>query len=318
MKNYLSGSFARSLESPSTIANFALSIARNKLPENYYQDYLKNLSTVTPSLVQTVATKYIVPEQMHIVVVGNAKEITPGLEKYGQIRYFDVYGNEISAPVVKKVDAAVTPESILQKAVTAAGGDAAIATIKDVQMSGSASIMGQTITIQQKHVFPSAYSFEALMGTMALQKELLKDGKFSVVAQGQAQEAKADDKEEINEKAVLFSETFMLKQPGYKYTLKGIEQVEGKDAYVIAVKTTAGRDYINYYDVATGFKVMSSAVEDGGPMGQITIKKMFSDYKPFNGVQIPTRVIVDLGMFKQDIKFTDVKVNAGLKAEDIK
>ncbi|RYY97313.1 MAG: insulinase family protein, partial [Chitinophagaceae bacterium] len=42
MKNYLSGSFARSLETPSTIAGFALNIARNHLPSDYYQNYLKN------------------------------------------------------------------------------------------------------------------------------------------------------------------------------------------------------------------------------------------------------------------------------------
>ncbi|MDB5191917.1 MAG: family peptidase [Segetibacter sp.] len=318
MKNYLSGSFARSLESPQTIANFALNIARYNLPANYYQDYLKNLSAVTPSTVQSVAQKYVLPNQMHIVIVGNAKEIAPGLEKYGQVRYFDVYGNEKSAPVVKQTDASVTPESILRKALTMSGGEAAIATLKDVQLTGAASIMGRDITISQKHVFPSAYSFEASMGGMALQKELLKGGKYTLVAQGQSQEPEASDKEEIDERAALVSETYMLSKPGYKYSLGGIEQVEGKDAYVLVVKSPAGRDYTNYYDVATGLKVMTSSVEDAGPMGKMTIKRIFSDYKPYSGVQIPTRVIVDLGPIKQDIKFTDIKVNTGLKADDLK
>ncbi|HEY1023204.1 MAG TPA: pitrilysin family protein, partial [Flavisolibacter sp.] len=51
MKNYLSGSFARSLESPGTIANFALNIARYNLPADYYQNYLKNLAATTPQSV---------------------------------------------------------------------------------------------------------------------------------------------------------------------------------------------------------------------------------------------------------------------------
>jgi len=38
MKNYLSGSFARSLENPGTIAGFALNIARYKFPANFSQD----------------------------------------------------------------------------------------------------------------------------------------------------------------------------------------------------------------------------------------------------------------------------------------
>jgi zinc protease len=105
MKNYLSGSFARSLENPATIANFALNIARYHLPANYYQEYLKNLASVGSPVVHTVANKYILPEQMHIVIVGNAKQIIPGLEKYGEVKYFDIYGNQAAAPAVKKAAA---------------------------------------------------------------------------------------------------------------------------------------------------------------------------------------------------------------------
>ena len=55
-KNEMSGSFARSLESPSTIANFALNVARYNLPKDYYQNYLKNLADVDQNNVKTVAT----------------------------------------------------------------------------------------------------------------------------------------------------------------------------------------------------------------------------------------------------------------------
>lgn len=102
MKNYLSGGFARSLENPATIANFALNVARYKLPVNYYQDYLKNLGNVGPETVQSMAKKYVLPSQMHIVIVGNAKQIAAGLEKYGEVKYFDVYGNQVVAPAAKK------------------------------------------------------------------------------------------------------------------------------------------------------------------------------------------------------------------------
>jgi zinc protease len=320
MKNYLSGSFARSLENPATIAQFALNIARNKLPENYYQDYLKNLAAVTPQNVQMVAGKYVQPEHMLIVIVGNAKEITPGLEKYGQVKYYDVYGNEKAAPVVKNVDGSVTPQAILQKAVDAIGGQAAIAGIKDVQMSGAASIMGQAITINQKYILPSTYSMEITlpaMGGMVVQKEMLKNGQYTLQQQGQPQTPDEEDKAEINERASFFSDAYMLKQPRYTFTLKGIEQVEGKDAYVLLVKTPAGGEYTNFYDVATGLKVQRLSVEEMGPQ-KVSVTASFKDYKAFSGVQIPTRVMVDYGPMKQDMKFSEIKVNTGLKAEDIK
>jgi zinc protease len=318
MKSYQSGTFARSLENPATIANFALNIARYNLPADYYQNYLKNLSSVTPQAVQAVAAKYVMPSNMHIIIVGNAKQIAPGLEKYGEVKYFDVYGNPVTAPSVKKADASVTPQSILAKAAAAVGTAEAIAAVKDIDMSGEASVMGQSLAVTQKQILPATFMTAISVGPMAIQKKLLKDGKYSISQQGQTREAKPQDIEEINENAAFFSEAYMLKQPGYKFEVTGIEKVEGSDAYGLNVKTTAGREYTNYYDVATGLKVKSTNVEDAGPAGKVTVQSYYKDYKAFNGIQIPTTMIVDQGQLKVNMTFKEVKVNSGLKAEDIK
>lgn len=317
MKNYLSGSFARSLENPATIANFALNIAKYNLPADYYQNYLKNLAAVTPADVQAMAAKYVTPSNLHIVIVGNAKDVSKGLDKYGSVKYFDVYGREVQAPATKTVDATVTPQSILQKAVDAYGGAAAIAAVKDLQMMGKASVMGRDVTVTQKAIVPSAFLQEVSMGGMVLQKKMLKGGQYTSMAQGQSQPVADKDKEEMMEDATLFPEAYLLNQKGYTYTLKGIEGVEGKDAYVLAVKTPAGREFTNYYDVASGLLVKKSMVQES-PMGSMTVSTGVMDYKTFNGVKLPTRIVNDLGQIKIDIKFDDVKVNSGLKVEDIK
>src|SRR5690606_6639357 len=51
-KAYISGSFGRSLENPATIANFAINTAKYNLPEDYYDNYVKNVAAVTPEDVQ--------------------------------------------------------------------------------------------------------------------------------------------------------------------------------------------------------------------------------------------------------------------------
>ncbi|HEV7333964.1 MAG TPA: pitrilysin family protein [Flavisolibacter sp.] len=317
MKNYLSGSFARSLESPGTIANFALNIAKYNLPADYYQNYLKNLAATTPQSVQNIANKYVLPNNMHIVIVGNAKEIAKGLEKYGEVKYFNVYGQEVAAPTVKTADASVTPQSILQKAVDAYGGAAAIAAVKDITLNGTATVQGMNINVTQKHLVPSAYTQEIGVQGMVLQKKMLRDGKYTLTAQGQQKEADAKEKEEMNEEASFIPELYMLKQPGYQFSVKGIEQVEGKDAYALAVKTPAGREFTNFYDVQSGLLVKKTSVVEG-PQGSMTMSAVLSDYKPFNGVQIPTKIANEVGMMQFEITFNDVKVNTGLKAEDIK
>jgi len=151
MKNYLAGGFARSLENPATIANFALNIEKYHLPANYYQQYLTNLAAVTATQVKSVANTLLIPSQMHIVVVGNAKEIAKGLEKYGEIKYFDIEGNEIAAPLEKKADATLTIDALLNKTIQAMGGKESIEKIKDVQLIGKVGVMGQSIDVVQKN-----------------------------------------------------------------------------------------------------------------------------------------------------------------------
>jgi predicted Zn-dependent peptidase len=315
MKNYLSGSFARSLEQPSTIANFALNIARYNLPKDYYRNYLTNLANVTGDDVRKMANTYVQPGNMHIVIVGNAKAIT-GLEKYGEVKYFDIYGNEIAKPTEKKVDPSVSVASIIQKAIDAVGGEKKISEVKDLLMTGIVSIMGTEINYTQKIVFPSAYSSELEVQGMVVQKDMISNGKYTRIAQGAEQPVDDKVKEELNERAAFSTELYMLKN-NYKFNLKGIEAVDGKDAYVVAVTSPLGRTFTNYYDTKTGYKLKTSA-ERETPMGQLTIQTYFKKYDEWKDVKIPTKIFVDLGRFTQEINIAEVKVNSGLKAEDIK
>lgn len=316
-KNEMSGSFARALENPGTMASFALNVARYNLPKDYYRNYLKNLSAVDAAAVKNMADKYVLPGNVHIVIVGNAKEIAPGLEKYGEVKYFDVYGNPKEAPSTKTVDASVTGESILKKSIDAQGGETAIAAITDLSTEGTASVMGQELKFAQKFVFPSGFVQEISMGGMVVMKQMSKDGKYTVSAQGMEQPVEADDKEDLDEMASMFTERFILKKGGYTYTVKGIEQVEGKDAYVVDFKSPAGRAFTYYYDVASGLRVKESKIEEAGGQ-KVAIVITTKEYKTVNGVKIPSKMLIDQGPLKLTIEIKEVKANQGLKADDLK
>jgi zinc protease len=316
-KNEISGSFARSLESPSTIANFALNVARYNLPKDYYQNYLKNLATVDNALVQTMANKYVQPGNVHIIIVGNAKQIAPGLEKYGEVKFYDVYGNEKAAPVEKKVEAGITTENIFKKSIAAQGGEAAMSAIKDIALSGTASVQGQNLDFVTKYVVPGGYLQSISMGPNSLSKQLVRGTTYSITQQGMEAPLEDKDKEELDEATSLFIEPYLLKKPGYTFTVKGVEPVEGKDAYNIEVKSPKGRVFNLYYDVATSMRVKESKTEEG-PQGKITTSSTTSEFKTYNGVKIPVKQIFDAGAFKLNIEIKEVKVNQGLKLEDLK
>ena len=317
MKNYLSGGFARSLENPATIANFALNIARNNLPADYYQKYLTNLAAVDAAKVQNAAKLFLNTNQMHIVIVGNAKQIAKGLEKYGPIKYFDIEGNEVAAPTEVKADASLTPAAIMEKAIAAVGSKEALSSIKDVQLKGTANLMGQSLEMQQTIVMPGNSVTTMSMGGMAIMKQAVVDGKYSVAQQGQEAPITDDLKEGLDESATLVPEQLFLTK-GYGLKIVGAEKVDGKDAIDVEVTTPSKKVSHRFYDATTFLLVKTSKSEEVPGRGTATQQQYFNGYKTVNGVQISTEQLIDMGQMKINIKYTDIKVNQGLKTSDLK
>jgi hypothetical protein len=315
-KNEMSGSFARALESPATIANFALNVARYHLPKDYYQNYLKTLAMVDNAAVEKMADKYVTPGHMHIVIVGNAKQIAKGLEKYGEVKYFDVYGNEKAAETEKKVDPSVTAMTVIDKAISAQGTDASMAAIKDLTMKGTANVMGNKLDFLLQYILPSAYMQHVSMGPNSLGKQIVNNGTYKVLQQGMEQPVEEKDKEEMNEDAALFREVY-FKKTGYKFDIKGIESINGKDAYNIEISSPEGRVMNYFYDVSSGLRVKETKTSEG-PQGKTTIQVYYNEYKEVNGVKVPVKMLLDVGVYKMDIDISDVTANQGLKAEDLK
>jgi predicted Zn-dependent peptidase len=317
MKNYLAGGFARSLESPNTIANFALSIAVNNLPADYYQKYLTNLAAVDAQKVQDAAATLLNPAKMHIVIVGNAKQIAKGLEKYGPIKYFDIEGNEVAAPTEVKADASLTPTALMEKAIAAIGSKEALDNVKDVQLKGTANLMGQSLEMQQTIVMPGNSVTTMSMGGMAIMKQAVVNGKYSVAQQGQEAPITDDVKEGLDESATLVPEQLFLTK-GYGLKIVGGEKVDGKDAIDVEVTTPSKKVSHRFYDAKTFLLVKTSKSEEVPGRGTATQQQYYTGYKTVNGVQISSEQLIDMGQMKINVKYTDIKMNQGLKATDLK
>ncbi len=317
MKNYLSGGFARSLENPATIAGFAFNVARYKMPADYYQKYLTNLAAVDAQNVQDAAKKLLDPNSMHIVIVGNAKQIAKGLEKYGPVKYFDFEGNEVAAPVEAKTDASLTPEILLQKVVDAIGGKDAISGIKDLQLKGTASVMGQSLDMSQTYLLPGNTVSTMSMGGMAIMRQAVVDGKYSVSQQGMEAPITDEIKEGLDEAAAIAPEALYITK-GYQLKIVGAEKVEGKDAIDVEVTTPSGKKSHRFYDAKSYLLVKTAKSQEVPGRGTVTQQQFFNAYKTVNGIQLPTEEIVDMGQMKINIKYTDIKANQGLKITDLK
>lgn len=95
-KNFLTGVFPIRAETQEGLTTLLLSRELYGLPEDYLQSYRDNVSAVTADQVQDAAQKYIRPDEMAIVVVGDAASVIPQIDRFAPaIEIFDTEGKPI-------------------------------------------------------------------------------------------------------------------------------------------------------------------------------------------------------------------------------
>ena len=102
-KNSLVQSLPQRFSSVRGIGNAIGGLYVQDLPENYYTTYGASVMAVTKDDVVRVARKYIDPDHLAIVIVGDAKEIEAPLKatKIAPIVHLDLDGNPIAAKASK-------------------------------------------------------------------------------------------------------------------------------------------------------------------------------------------------------------------------
>ncbi|RPI17386.1 MAG: insulinase family protein [Ignavibacteriae bacterium] len=96
VKNYLTGIFPLQLETPNAVATRVINLKQYGLPKNYYSTYISNVNKLTKKDILEAAKKYIKPDNLYVVISGNAKTIKDKLTKMGDVEIYDVDGKRIS------------------------------------------------------------------------------------------------------------------------------------------------------------------------------------------------------------------------------
>lgn len=320
IKNYMTGTFAYSLQDPQTIANFAINIAKYRLPSDYYSTYLKKISEVTVDDIKAVAEKYIKPENAYIVVVGDksvAEKLLP-FDADNKVNFYDNFGNDY-VEALKPAPDGITYKTILENAIKAKYGMPSgkaltkkLSKIKDITTKMNASIQGQTIGVTKYQKAPNKFSMVMSMGSMVIQKQTFDGtvGKVSGMQGNKTMEGKELDEMKLN--AVMFADLEYDKS-GYKYTVLGVEPLDGKEAYKIEKISASGDKVFDWYDVATGFQVKTVSTETNEEMGgDFTVTGIFSDYKDVNGIKLPYKIIQIFGPQSLDMEVTSIEMNTKL------
>ena len=93
-KNYLTGVFPIKAETQNGLTGLIVSQKLYDLPDDYLETYRDNVNAVTLEDVQRVANKYVLPDKIAMVIVGDAEEVLPQAKDYTEnIEIFDTEGN---------------------------------------------------------------------------------------------------------------------------------------------------------------------------------------------------------------------------------
>ncbi|WP_339890178.1 pitrilysin family protein [uncultured Flavobacterium sp.] len=303
------GNFVMQIEKPETVAFYALNKETQNLPDDFYENYIKNINAVTAEDIKAAANKYFLADNLRIVVVGKAADVLPGLEKSGiPVMYFDRFGNKVDKPVIKKdIPKGVTAKTVLENYINAIGGEKALKAVKSTVIISKASVQGQELQLTAKTSSDKKMSSEMSMQGMTIMKMVVTDKGAYAVQQGQRKEFDGDKLKEMQEVAFTFPELLLVNNKDV--VLKGIESVNGADAYALTLgnKTTM-------YDVKSGLKIAESVEQEQGgqTMTQVT---NFTDYKEVKGIKFPYNIVMNVGM---ELEFVtqEVKINEGVTAKD--
>jgi zinc protease len=105
-KNFLTGVFPIRAETQEGLTNLIVSQELYGLPEDYLNTYRENVDAITSEDVRRVANKYVNPDRMSIVIVGDADEILTQARDYAaDVEVFDTDGMPKDMELFKAGDA---------------------------------------------------------------------------------------------------------------------------------------------------------------------------------------------------------------------
>lgn len=300
VKASLIGNFVMDAEKPEFIARQALLVQTQNLPDNFYENYIRNINAVTAEQVQKAAQKYFSYDNARILVVGKGSDVIPGLERLGYtINYFDRFGNPTEKPQQKTIDTNVTVKSIMDKYIEAIGGENT-KTVKTLIANYEAEMQGMKVNMKSISTTEGkSLTVISAMG-MELQKSVFNGETGYNSIQGMKSEMDEDEIKTYKQNSYPFPELYLNENSGI--TITGIENFNGEDAYVLDNGMSK-----TFYSVDSGLKLGNTVEIDAGGQQMVQIIT-FENYKEFEGIKIPAKMVMDIGQ-QMVFDLTDVKLN---------
>ena len=293
-KDSLINSFVFSFESSSQIAFQQMMLAYRGFSPDFLETYTDNIAKVTAEDVQTVAQKYLQPEALTIVAVGNQDNFDRPLSEFGEVNVIEIKQPEPTPaepiPEASDTDIAKAKE-IIAKAVEAHGGIEKLAAVENLVIEANNTMITpagpMAMQVGMSLIYPDKFR----------QDVNTPQGEFSLIYDGEAAYASSmmgtqPLPPEISTalKDSLFRDPIQLlehlsQNESAQVQFAGSEEVNGTPASILITEQPSGEMLKIYISEETNYivKLVYRETEQG-----VTLNKenIYSDFRDVDGIKI--------------------------------
>lgn len=279
------GSFLMSVSDPATTASRVQSIDFFKLPKDYFAKLPTIYNATTAADVQRLAKKYFTDDQLAIVIVGKASEISDKLKQFGTVEVWDSDLNPVGSGDAS-AEVGMTAQQVWDKMLTAMGGKEKLRELKTLKtrakVTANANGMALNGQYEMLQEAPNKQYTMLDMGIMKMEQFCTGTEVTMVMGQGggepRSDKVQGEGLSKFLETTRLMPEAF-LQEIGATLVLKGVKTVNGQECLVVEMNyPTAGS--ASYYISKKNW--LPVRIEPAMGMVMNT-----SDWKPVNGISFP-------------------------------
>ena len=320
-KDSLINSFVFGFESSSQIAFQQMMLDYRGYAPGFLETYTDNIATVTAEDVQAVAQKYLHPDALTIVTVGNKANFDRALDEFGKVNEIEIEQPAPPPPAEPMPEASeddmVKAKEVIAMAVDAHGGLEKLQAVKNIVVEGRTaanSPMGpMNLDVKIYQVYPNKLRQDIKMPQGEMSVAFDGTSGFAMTPMGPQPlppEMTASLKDGIFREPVWLLVNLM-QDGSVQYT--GTEEVMGKPTAIVLVKQPSGEMLKVFISEETHYivKMEFRETEQG-----VTLNKesLMDDYRDVDGVKIPYHLVQNVeGEQFTETHISSVTINAELE-----
>jgi predicted Zn-dependent peptidase len=317
-KESILNSFIFNYTSKAQILGQQLTYAYYGYPADFLDRYQREIGKVTQEDVARVAKKYIHPDQLVTLVVGNSADFDRPVSSFGEVQTVDISipAPESKAPkMAKNAETLAAGRAILDRAVAKMAGDGTLTSIRiestvALDMGGQEMELGQEVAIELPDKIRQTYKTP-----MGDQTVVINGARGVMMAGGQQQPLPASQISDQMDGLSRNISILLSRAADIEAVSGGREEVGGSGCDRIAISLDGSESTLC---VADDGRVLHQSYQGQHPMqgtpGELAVT--FSDYRDVSGRAVPyEQLLMFEGQQVAKISVTTFNLNETLEAK---